>query len=554
MLNDLLSLGCFVHGWLSWWFSFMGKSSNFDLASQTQLVASLLEGGRYPLAVKSVRLIETHISWVLLAGPFAYKIKKAVDLGFLDFTTIDRRKFFCNEEVRLNRRLAPQIYLDVVPIGGAIDDPVFGLLPAVEYAVRMRRFSLSLQLDALMASGKVRPAHIDSLATVLAHFHKNLPQAPPKSNFGNGPLIRGLALGNFVEFPESLLGTVGRFVVTSLQHATEDEYDACEALIGIRYQQGFVRECHGDLHLGNVVIKGGKAVPFDGIEFDPSLRWIDINCDIAFPFMDMLYFQRSDMAYRFLNAWLEITGDYAGLGVLRFYASYRAAVRAKVNAIRATQLGITARKRVGAQDAFRKYLATACNCLTRTSPALIITHGLPGSGKTTFSQMALERFGAIRVRSDVERKRLFGLAPLERSGSSVKDEIYGEEATTRTYDMLHSIAYGLLTAGYRVIIDAAFLKFEERELFRSLAKNLSASFIIASMHVSEPALKARVEERMRSSKDASEADLNVLQALQVVCQPLDVSELANVITFFNEGKTPFATDDLGWSELEKLLS
>jgi len=532
----------------------MNNISENDIAAQTCLVTALLDGSRYPKAAKSVRLIETHISWVLLAGSYAYKIKKAVDLGFLDFTTLERRKFFCNEEIRLNRRLAPQIYLDVVPIGGTVDDPAFGASPVIEYAVRMRRFSVRAEMDSLMLRGKALPAHVDSLAAVLARFHSCLPPPPPESSFGKGSVMRSLALKNFEDFPESMLDTVGRFVISALQYATEDEYAACEALIENRYLQGCVRECHGDLHLGNIVISGGVAVPFDGVEFNPVLRWTDVMCDIAFPFMDMLYYQRPDMAYRFLNAWLEITGDYAGLGVLRFYASYRAAVRAKVNAIRAGQPGVSVRKRVEAQNAFRKYLAKAWNCLTPAKPALIITHGLPGSGKTTFSQMALERFGAIRVRSDVERKRLFGLAPLESSDSALGDGVYSADATVRTYEVLLNTAHGLLKAGYRVIVDAAFLRHEEREQFRKLADKMSVSFIIASIQASEPVLRARVEQRMRLRKDASEADLNVLQTLRIANEPLDVKELANTITFFNEGNAPFVAHDLGWGELEKLLS
>jgi len=531
----------------------MSNNSESVQTSQARLLTAMLDGSRYPKAAKSVRLIETHISWVLLVGSYAYKIKKSVDIGFLDFTTLVRRKFFCNEEIRLNRRLAPHIYLDAVPIGGTVDDPTFGTLPAIEYAVRMRRFSIRAEMDSLMKRGKVLTAHIDSLAAVLARFHSCLPPPPPESSFGKGSVMRCLALKNFEGLPGSLLDTVGQFVVTALQYATEDEYAACEALIESRYRQGFVRECHGDLHLGNIVIRGGEAVPFDGIEFDPVLRWTDVICDIAFPFMDMLYYQRPDMAYRFLNAWLEMTGDYAGLGVLRFYASYRAAVRAKVNAIRADQPGVSARNRAEAQDAFRKYLAKAYNCLTRATPALIITHGLPGSGKTTFSQMALEQFGAIRVRSDVERKRLFGLAPLERSGSALGGEVYSADTTARTYEVLLNTAQGLLTAGYRVIVDAAFLKREERDQFRRMAEKLSAPFIIVSIQASEPVLKARIEGRMRSRKDASEADLNVLQALQVANQPLDVKELTHTVTFFNEGNASFAADDPGWSELEKLL-
>ncbi len=521
--------------------------------AQMRLIAALGEGRCYPHPAGSVRLIETHISWVLLAGSHAYKIKKALNLGFLDFTTLPQRKFFCEEEVRLNRRTAPQIYLGVVPIGGTPDNPVLGAEPAIEYAVRMNRFSLAAEMDNLIEAGKVLPSHADSLAQVLAQFHAELPPVAPDSPYGSSFAIRDLALENFSGLPESLFDIVGRFVVDALLHATDDEFVACEPLIEARRKQGFVRECHGDLHLGNIVIQAGKAIPFDGIEFDPALRWTDIICDIAFPFMDMLHYRRPDLAFRFLNAWLEITGDYAGVALLRFYSSYRAGVRAKVNAIRAAQPSTPPAIKAQALDAYRTYLSKAANCLSRNRPALIITHGLPGSGKTSFSQMALERFGAIRIRSDVERKRLFGLAALDRSGSAIGSNLYDEDATARTYQSLYDLAEHLLRAGQRVIVDAAFLKPEERDRFRQLARKVAARFVIASVQADDAVLRERVEQRMRQRKDASEADLRVLEAMQAVNRPLEVSELANSITFFNEGTSGFSADDPGWVELEKQM-
>ena len=524
-----------------------------DSSMQMQLIAALQKGKQFPYPVRSVRLYETHISWVLLAGRYAYKIKKALNLGFLDFTNLERRHFYCNEEIHLNRRTAPQLYLDTVPIGGTADHPVVGLEPAIEYAVRMRRFSVAAEMDRLMANGKVLPAHIDSLAAGLAHFHMSLPPIELDSPYGGNEAMRDLTVQNSSQWPIPQLDKLGEFIVQAIQGALEDEYTACVSLMANRRAQGFVRECHGDLHLGNIVIKSGKAIPFDCIEFDPELRWIDILCDIAFPFMDLQYFKREDLAWRLLNVWLEITGDYGGLALLQFYASYRAAVRAKVNAIRASQMAITGKKKQEALQAFRQYLALSCHCLMRQKPALIITHGLPGSGKTTFAQMALERFGAIRIRSDVERKRLFGMSPLERSKSATGGDIYSLEATERTYDVLLGIARGLIQNGYRVIVDAAFLKPDERAQFRQLAQEMSAPFVIASILAGEAAMRTWVEQRNRRRKDASEANVSVLETLQAANKPLEDKELAETITFFNNGSAGFAVDDPAWRGLEALL-
>ncbi len=518
-----------------------------DIGLQSQLVETLRDAQCYPHPAKAVRLIETHISWVLLAGRYAYKIKKSLDMGFLDFTTLARRKFFCEEEIRLNRRLAPQIYLDAVPIGGTPGAPVIGQEPAIEYAVRMRRFSVDAEMDRLIRRGEVLPEHIDSLAAVLAQFHLGLPPAPPESRYGEAAAMRERALQNFAPLPSLPCDA------DAMRTATEAEFFAHQRSIEQRRAQGFVRECHGDLHLGNILIRGGKAVPFDGIEFEPMLRWGDIVGDIAFPFMDLQYFGRLDFAWRLLNGWLELTGDFDGLNLLRLYASYRAAVRGKVGAIRAAQPSMDAGKRERALATSRSYFTLAANLLERSKPLLIITHGLPGCGKTTFAQAALERLGAIRIRSDVERKRLFGLAPLERSNSALGGDMYGQEATLRTYDRLLDLARGLLANGFPVIVDAAFLRHDERVQFRRLAEEMGVPFFIASIEASERVLRARIEQRQREARDASEANVAVLAALQVAQQPLQDDERGVTVTFVNDGgSAAFDAAAPAWEKLRNM--
>ncbi|OGT03681.1 MAG: hypothetical protein A2Z65_02470 [Gallionellales bacterium RIFCSPLOWO2_02_58_13] len=294
-----------------------------------------------------------------------------------------------------------------------------------------------------------------------------------------------------------------------------------------------MRECHGDLHLGNIVLLDDTPVPFDGIEFSATLRWIDAISEIAFTVMDLLQRGRPQLAWRFLNAYLENGGDYSGAGVLRFYLAYRAMVRAKVAAIRANQEDAAQAQQE--MMSCRSYLALAHDCLTRRRPMLIITHGLPGCGKSTFAQIALERLGAIRVRSDVERKRLFGLDALADSRSQTGAGIYGEEATRRTYARLHDLARGLLAAGFSVIVDAAFLRYTERENFCVLAREIKAPFVIASLQADEKVLKERLAQRLARAADASEANAAVLQTLQAAQEPLQEGELAAAVTFVNDG-------------------
>ena len=523
-----------------------------DIAEQSRLVRALLGSMRKQATGKSVRLVETHISWVLLAGHYAYKIKKAIALGFLDFSSLEDRHYYCAEEIRLNRRLAPKIYLNVIAIGGRADTPVLGAQPALEYAVRMRRFAASKQLDRLAASNKILPQHIDSLAAVIARFHSGLPAADVHSSFGTAAAVHRDALQNFEQLQVLLTEHTALERLASLRRASDSEYAACRSLFEQRQLQGYVRECHGDLHLGNIVLIDEQPIPFDGIEFNPALRWIDVISEVAFTMMDLLHHQRIDLAWRFLNTWLEASGDHAGIPLLRFYLAYRAMVRAKVSAIRAAQAGLSQRETVETWASCRGYLALAADCYVRKQAALIITHGLPGSGKTTFSQMALERLPAIRLRSDVERKRLFGLASLAHSQASIGIDLYATNITQRTYTRLHELARGLLMAGYSVIVDAAFLQQEERDRFGMLAHELSVPFAIASLRARPETLRVRIMQRQHAANDASEADLAVLEKLQMSQQPLSPEERKHAVDFENEG-TSLALDNPGWSSLDQLL-
>ncbi len=516
--------------------------------NQEKLVAALRDPRRYPHAARTVQVIETHISWVLLAGGYAYKIKKSLNLGFLDYSDLEARKSFCDEELRLNRRTAPTIYLDVVAISGSPDDPVFGAHPPIEYAVRMRRFASSRLMDRLLLRGKVMPQHIDALASTISAFHAGLPAVDPASAFGTAASIGAAAQQNIVQLRQYLTDDADRTALASLQTATDAEFAACRDVFAARRAQGFVRECHGDLHLGNIVLLGDEPVPFDCIEFNPAFRWIDVMDEIAFAVMDLLHRDRPEFAWRLLNACLGASGDYGGVAVLRFYLAYRATVRAKVCAIRAAQADISRRAKAAELAGCRSYMALARRCLERRRAALIITHGLPGSGKTTFSQMVLERMGFIRVRSDVERKRLFGVGVLESSRARVGD-IYHADATALTYARLRDLARMLLAAGYPVIVDAAFLKQEERAAFRALARSMAVPFAIASLYAPDGALRERIRGRRN---DASEADVAVLDMLRAAQQALSPEERAVTARFTTEEAPDSIANSRAWGRLLSL--
>jgi len=421
---------------------------------------------------------ETHISWVLLAGPYAYKLKKPVTLPFLDYGTIEQRRLYCHEELRLNRRFAPDLYLDVVELAG-------------EPAVRMKRFDEAQRLDHVSSQGDLTGAHIAQLARDLVAFQARAAIAAPE--FGTPEIIRADALENFDELQRLL--PIEAPVLTRLRDWTEAEWRRRTSDFAARHAAGCVREGHGDLHLGNLVLLDGHVVPFDGIEFNADFRCIDIASEIAFTLLDLLDHGRPGLAHWLLDAWLTWSGDFAALKVLRFYLVYRAMVRAKV-----AVLQDRAPEAAG-------YLALALRLTTPPAPTLTITCGPSGCGKTfeTSRRLASADFlHTVRIRSDVERKRLFGLAPDADSGGA----IYTQEGTTRTYARLAELAEATLQAGWSVIVDAAFLKRAERDEFRALAKRLSVSFALIAPQVSPEELARRIQARRN---DPSEATIEVMQ-------------------------------------------
>ena len=500
-----------------------------------RLIAALRSPARYAHAVEHVELLQTHISCVLLAGDYAYKIKKPVNLGFLDFSTLAARKHYCEEELRLNRRTAPELYLDVLAIGGSESAPLLGGGgAAIEYALRMRRFAQEDLLDRIARRGALMPQHIDALARGLAAFHAKIERAGAAQAYGSPERILAPALQNFEQTLPLLSAKADIAQLARLRDWTAREHEALAAVFAARKRAGWVRECHGDLHLGNVALLEGVPTPFDAIEFNPDFRWTDVINEIAFLVMDLLDHGLPRLAFRFLNAYLEHTGDYAGLRVLRFYLVYRALVRAKVSCMRAHQAGVTAHEKSEVEREYRRHLHLAERLAARAHAALLIVHGPSGSGKTTIAQNLLEALGAVRLRSDVERKRLFGVAAEARTGSPLGAGLYAPEASRRTYARLAELARAVLAAGHPVIVDAAFLERAERERFAALARETGASFLIASCTASPATLRARVAERERAARDASEAGLAVLEHQLATAEPLAPEEAGYTMTFVAE--------------------
>ncbi len=482
---------------------------------QTALIAALLQSGRYPHPATAVEHLQTHISHILLAGGYAYKVKKPLNLGFLDFTSLARRKYYCEEELRLNGRLAPELYLDCVPIGGSVAEPRWGDSsgPVIEYAVRMRRFPQAALLDQCLAAGKLEPRHLDALARRLAEFHRTIPAADPATPFGTPKRVQQPMLDNFTQTRPLLTDPADLATLSAVEQWTVETFARLRPRLAERKADGWIREGHGDLHLGNMILTEGDQVTiFDCIEFNDDFRWIDVINDLAFLTMDLHSRQAGPFAQRVLNVYLEYSGDFAGAALLDYYQIYRAMVRAKINAIEAGEENIPEAVRAGAREQCRAYLQLALNLTRPPAPFLLITHGVSGSGKSRRTGQLLELFpGAIRVRADVERKRLFGLGPLEDSGSLIGQGLYTPEASARTYQRLLELADRLLAAGHPVLVDATFQKQVHRQPFRELAARHGVPFILLDCSADPAVLRERVAARRVRGDDAAEADVAVLE-------------------------------------------
>ena len=505
---------------------------NANDKDQPELIRSLLKADVYTHPVTDIQLIETHISWVILTGEYAYKIKKPINLGFLDFSTLEKRLFCCNEELRLNSRMAAAIYLEVVPITGSREQPqLHATGDVIEYAVKMVQFPQQAQLDNMLANGELGKPHMDAIAQLVAEFHQSTDVAADDSDFGDPEHVYQPVAENFTQIRQHLHTNNYDGELAGLEHWAKAEFNSLRPELEQRKHDGFIRECHGDMHLRNLVWFNGQPLAFDCLEFNPALRWIDTLSEVAFLVMDLQDRKQPQLAQRFLNSYLERCGDYQGMRVFYFYLTYRALVRAKVDAIRAGQQGITDAERRMAEEEFYAYLNLARSYTRRRQPKLIITRGMSASGKSTLTQPLLELMGATRIRSDVERKRLFGIDPGMESTAEIDKGIYTVEAGVKTYERLRLLAQALLEAGITVIVDAAFLKYEQRQLFNELAHQLQVAFIIVEFTASADTLRQRIKAR---TGDVSDADLSVLEHQLASSKPVHESELPCLIDIDTE--------------------
>lgn len=504
-------------------FSHIAAADNTRMTASTHppLVQRLLEPAAYPHPTQGIRLVETHISWVFLTGPFAYKVKKPVNFGFLDFTTLERRRGFCEAEVQISGRFAPDIYLGTVPITGSADEPrMDGQGRPIEWAVKLVQFDEAERLDNLFTAGRLTTVECERLGAEIARLEDSLAVADAASGWGTAARVRAAVTTMGTRLCAARPDATDR--INRLERWITRALAAAEPTITARIAGGRVRECHGDLHLANIVLHRGRMLAFDAIEFSPELRWIDVASDVAFLAMDLQSRSRPDLAAHVVSSWMETANDHAAAAVLPIYEVYRAVVRAGVAALRGDRDGPPG----SACAETDRYLDLAERLTHPERPRLYATCGVSGSGKTTLAADVIGGCTAVRLRSDVERKRLAGMQPTERPADAAHEQsLYGDAASRRVYDRLATVARGLLETGMSVVIDAACNRRWQREMLAATARDCGAPLVWLDFDMPAETVLARVAARAAAGADASDASIDVVRAQLAEREPITEAEL-----------------------------
>jgi uncharacterized protein len=475
---------------------------------QQAALSFLSHGQAYGLPGRAVERLETHAAFVFLVEDRAYKVKRAVRYSFLDFSSLEKRRQVIETELKLNRRTAPELYRRVLPVtredGGRL--ALEGSGPPIEWLLEMQRFDQSGLLDNLAARGGLEDALLERLADEIVAFHR---AADVRRDRGGAAGIRAVVEGNAQDLG-SLAGEIlPEDGVAALNARTFKELDRHHALLEERRRGGRVSHCHGDLHLGNIVLIRNRPVLFDCLEFDEALACTDRLYDLAFLLMDLCHRGLRAEAQRLLGDYLEIEADDAGLALLPLFQSCRAAIRAKTQGFGAR----VAEDGDGAVpiQASRAYLDLALELLSPPAPRLVAIGGLSGTGKSSLARELAPEVGAspgaLVLRSDRLRKRLLAVKPAER----LPPEAYASETTARVYDELGRRAAAILGAGHSVIADAVFADEAERDAIEASAARAGVAFCGLWLEAPAAEMERRIEARRR---DASDATVEVLHRQQ----------------------------------------
>jgi len=485
-------------------------------------IQQMLQPGFYPHPVKEpIQLIQTHVSYVLLTGDYAYKLKKPVNFGFLNYSTLELRQHFCYQELEMNKRGAAEIYLEVLPITQTDDRfQLGGEVEPVEYTLKMCQFPQESLFSSLFQQGELTETRVSELGRLVAQFHAKCATNDYILSFGEVDQIRQAFDENYQQ-TEKYIGvaqTQSQFDET--KEFTDRFFATKQEVLASRVKQRWIRECHGDLHLRNICFWHDKTLLFDCIEFNEPFRFVDVMFDVAYGVMDFQVGNRPDFANAYLNSYLEEIGDWEGIQVLPLYVSRQAYVRAKVTSFLLDDPGVPAADKEKAKNTASLYYKLACESGKLEQGKLFLMSGVSGSGKSTIAKKLARKIGAIHVRSDAVRKHLAGISIHERGAA----DLYTPEMTEKTYARLLSLGILLATAGYSVILDAKYDLISRRKAVIEQAAKYQLPLEILYCTAPEEILRDRLSSR---TSDVSDATASLL-----------TSQLA-AIEAFTEAEKPF---------------
>jgi aminoglycoside phosphotransferase family enzyme/predicted kinase len=465
------------------------------MAELPGMIQALLAPGIYPEPTDSVELVQTQMSFVLLTGDYVYKIKKPVNLGYLDYTTLDKRRFYCQREVKLNRRLCPDTYLGVVTINKHRGRyAINGEGEVIEYAVKMRRLPQELMMDTLLIESRVSLEMVACLADKVAAFHRGAETGEGINRFGGLETIVHNTEENFSQTEKYFGRAISQYQYQGIMDYTHAFIEGNTALFQKRVEEGRIRDCHGDLHTAHICFENGICI-YDCIEFNDRFRYGDVASEVAFLAMDLDHHGRADLSHSFVNGYVTSSRDKGLKELLNFYKCYRAYIRGKVACFKLDDPYIGEEERTKTLEDASSYFDLAYS-YTAPRPTLFITSGLVGSGKSVLAQALAGRLGLVVISSDVTRKRLASIPETEHRFEEFDTGIYSAEFSRKTYDAMFAEAKNILGEGGSVIIDASFIKSVERQRAKRLAEGTGARFFVLECNLEEGLTRQRLVRRL----------------------------------------------------------
>lgn len=478
------------------------------------LIQQMMQPEFYPHPVQEpIELIQTHVSYVLLTGEYAYKLKKPVNFGFLNYSTLELRQHFCAEELRLNQRGAGEIYLEILPITQQENQyHLGGTAEIVEYVLKMRQFPQESLFLSMFERGELNEARMEELGRVVAQYHAQAVTNDYIRKFGEVEQVRQSIDENYDQTVKYIGNPQTQAQFDETKQYTDNFFSQRQQLFTRRIENGWIRECHGDLHLRNICLWHDKILLFDCIEFNEPFRFVDVMFDIAYAVMELEMLQRPDLGNAYLNTYIEQTGDWEGLQVLPLYLSRQSYVRAKVNSFLLDDPGVPAAVKQQAAQTAAAYYKLAWEYTKSRQGKLVLMSGLSGAGKSTVARQLARKTGAIHLRSDAVRKHLAGIPLLERGG----DAIYTPEMTQKTYARLLSLGVELASQGFNVILDAKYDRTSLRHDAITAAQSpqipLQIIHCTAPMEVIRDRLSSRTGDIADATVDLLEAQLAAFEA------------------------------------------